>query len=197
MVLTPPRAHTHTFTLTQACHGSFPSRTQPDSAFPLRGRKQFHNSGAAHCFQGSFLLKHAGLISGGSFLLKGRCFTGDNGWRWRPKLAQLFFFFWWNLQWCQVYRKANCPQGLSLIQTYFQSDLNSKLRATEHLRRPELHVWAHFVSWEDQSISDLINQNIASARELEGGTKGPLRVTHAAADLHRWRWWRAPGEAGV
>lgn len=31
------------------------------------------------------------------------------------------------------------------------------------------------MSWEDQKISDLINQNIASAREVEGRTKGPLR----------------------
>lgn len=61
----PHHVHTHTLTHTQACHGSFPSTTL---LFPLRGGKRFHNSGAARCFQGSSLIKHAGRISGGSFL---------------------------------------------------------------------------------------------------------------------------------
>ena len=75
----PLHVHTHTHTHTQACHGSFPSTTRSDSALPLRGRKRFHNSGAARCFQGSSLLKHAGLISGAG-VSQARCFAGDNEW---------------------------------------------------------------------------------------------------------------------
>lgn len=172
---------------------------RPTLLFSLRGRKRFHNSGAARCSQVSSLVKHAGLNFWGEFYLKGETWdvsleTMDRGGG-QNLHNFLLFFGEWNFQWCQA----------NWLRTRFQldSDVSS------------LH-WSPYKLFTEQSVVHTLNyvsdhicvrggseysrfnksEHWFSTGGGKGGTKGPLRVTHAAADLHRWRWRGAPGKGG-
>lgn len=72
-------------------------------------------------------------------------------------------------------RLTDCPQDSSLIQTSphcTEADINSSLNSLSST--PWIMCLTTFVYREDQSIADLINQNIGSAHGVGGGNKRPI-----------------------